>query len=61
MEIDDDEFAKIIETTQHDSDDDEYSDQIDDAADNFVINNIKMFFTFKKDDESTSGFLTIHR
>jgi hypothetical protein len=66
IEIDDDEFAKIIEATQHDGDDDdyddadEYSNQIDDAADYFLIDNIKMFFTFKKEDESTSGLLTIN-
>ena len=68
MEIDDNEFAKISKNNKYDDDDDDeddenisdYADQIDDSADYVIVDNIKMFFTFRKGDELTSGLLTIN-
>ena len=68
MEIDDNEFAKISKNNTYDDEDDDeddenisdYADQIDDSADYVIVDNIKMFFTFRKGDELTSGLLTIN-
>ena len=66
MEIDDNEFAKISKNNKYEDDDEDdenisdYADQIDDSADYVIVDNIKMFFTFRKGDELTSGLLTIN-